>query len=318
MNENIKAAYKKTVNAIAVSLALSIALLGVLAFLLAPLKSFCKEALGEEWAELLTALLECGIYFVGFLIPARLLGYFGTSSDLPKDEKEKPSLLWIAAVSCLSLALIILASYANYFIVQSFSDYGDITQQSFGIRYLDKPHMMLLYLVSSALVPAVCEELLFRGAVCRLLAKYGNCCAIVISALIFALFHTNIAQILYTFAAGLLIGAIYLRTRSILCAMLLHFANNALSAVKTILSYNGMGSAVLFIDAAILLIGVCAALCLMIIYSKNKKVCDRSNEHECAQDMTKKEKTLGFFTPAMTLYVAYCVFAAVWYFCVSI
>lgn len=52
--------------------------------------------------------------------------------------------------------------------------------------------------------------------------------SIIVSALIFALFHLNIWQFPIAFFWGLLLGWIYVKTRSLLLCMLMHALNNAI------------------------------------------------------------------------------------------
>ena len=79
-----------------------------------------------------------------------------------------------------------------------------------------------------ALLPAVCEELVFRGFVLQgLLRASGRGAALLGSAFLFALAHLDPGRLLYTFAAGLLLGGLVIRGGSALPAVLLHAATNA-------------------------------------------------------------------------------------------
>ena len=72
------------------------------------------------------------------------------------------------------------------------------------------------------------EEILFRGIILEgLLHRYKPNAAIVFSSLLFSLAHFNPWQGLVTFFAGLFLGWIYTRTRSLVPCMLIHFVNNA-------------------------------------------------------------------------------------------
>lgn len=79
----------------------------------------------------------------------------------------------------------------------------------------------------------VVEELVFRGAILRTLLGTFNrhWYAIVLSALIFAVVHINIAQMPHAFIIGLLIGWMYYRTGSILPGTLFHWVNNTAAFV---------------------------------------------------------------------------------------
>lgn len=83
-------------------------------------------------------------------------------------------------------------------------------------------------LVFAALLPAVCEELIFRGCIlANARSAAGDVPAIFISAFLFALYHGSIQQTLYQFACGCIFALIALRSGSVLPSMLAHFLNNA-------------------------------------------------------------------------------------------
>lgn len=78
-------------------------------------------------------------------------------------------------------------------------------------------------------LPAIGEELLFRGALQGLMRPAGSVAAILAPALLFALLHLDLFQCLTAFACGLFLGWLTERTGSILPGMLLHFVNNCLA-----------------------------------------------------------------------------------------
>ncbi len=86
-------------------------------------------------------------------------------------------------------------------------------------------------LILLALIPALGEELTFRGVLQHLLSKTtGNVYwGVVISAFIFAFIHFQPFNFLPIFALGLCYGFILLYSGSIWVTIILHFANNALS-----------------------------------------------------------------------------------------
>lgn len=89
--------------------------------------------------------------------------------------------------------------------------------------------LSLLTVVTSALCPAVGEELLFRFVCLCLLLPYGERFGVVVSALLFALFHQSLYQMPYAFAAGIVLALAAVYSRSLLVPVFLHFANNLLS-----------------------------------------------------------------------------------------
>ena len=81
---------------------------------------------------------------------------------------------------------------------------------------------MFLYIT---ILGPISEELLFRGFLLRMLKPWGKQTAILVSALIFGLFHGNIIQIPFAFLVGLVLGYVTVEY-SILWAIVLHIFNN--------------------------------------------------------------------------------------------
>jgi sodium transport system permease protein len=88
-------------------------------------------------------------------------------------------------------------------------------------------------LVGVALVPAICEELLFRGVVHQALRRrFPAIVAIVVGALLFAAFHMD-ARIIPTAVIGALLGWVRESSRSIIPGMVLHGSNNGAAVLLT-------------------------------------------------------------------------------------
>ena len=80
-----------------------------------------------------------------------------------------------------------------------------------------------------ALVPALCEEMLFRGVLQQVLCRAirNPHVAIWLTAALFSLFHGEVFAFLPRFVLGLALGYVFYYGRSIWYGVLLHFANNA-------------------------------------------------------------------------------------------
>ena len=89
---------------------------------------------------------------------------------------------------------------------------------------------VLLSFLDLGIVTAFCEETVFRGCVGRTFEKYGVRFAMLMSTLLFALYHCNLFQLVSTFLPGLVL--FYVASRySIKWSMLLHFINNGLLSI---------------------------------------------------------------------------------------
>ena len=80
-----------------------------------------------------------------------------------------------------------------------------------------------------ALLPALCEELLFRGILCTELDRRGAWRALLVGSLLFALIHFDLANLPVYFFAGMLLMLIVYATDSLIAAMLVHALYNLVS-----------------------------------------------------------------------------------------
>lgn len=78
-----------------------------------------------------------------------------------------------------------------------------------------------------ALAAPITEELLFRGLVMRSLQPYGKKFAIIVSAVLFGLYHGNPIQTPYAILVGLILGYVAMEY-NVVWAMVLHMMNNLL------------------------------------------------------------------------------------------
>ncbi len=87
------------------------------------------------------------------------------------------------------------------------------------------PNPWILFL-SIAVLPGICEEVLFRGWLMRFYEHGGKVMAVVYTAMFFAIFHMDPFRLLPTFFLGLLLGYLTIRSGSIVNSILSHTINN--------------------------------------------------------------------------------------------
>ena len=85
------------------------------------------------------------------------------------------------------------------------------------------PVAMVLYAIVVSVCAPVWEDIVFRGFLLPSLTKYMPVwCAILVSAVVFALAHFNVQRMLPLVFLGVVMGAIFARSRNLLPSMLLH------------------------------------------------------------------------------------------------
>jgi membrane protease YdiL (CAAX protease family) len=77
----------------------------------------------------------------------------------------------------------------------------------------------------------IIEEIMFRKILIDRLHKYGDAVAIVVSALMFGLYHGNITQFVYATLIGLVLGYVYAKSGNIRYSIILHMIINFIGSV---------------------------------------------------------------------------------------
>ncbi len=163
---------------------------------------------------------------------------------------------------------------------------------------------------ASALLVVVCaplmEEWIFRKVLVDRLLPLGEYAAVVLSALLFALFHFNLYQFFYALLLGALLALIYLRTGSLGLCVALHAGVNLLGgvlpsllmeladyegllalsadpnmtseAMMEFLSRNGVGVVLLFAYLMLWGLTAVAGVILLIVFRKRLTLCRREGE----------------------------------------
>ncbi|KWW28999.1 MAG: hypothetical protein AUK63_1720 [bacterium P3] len=138
---------------------------------------------------------------------------------------------------------------------------------------MPRPGDLLLCLLVVALVPAVCEEVLFRGVIQQTLQLHWRNihAAVWTTALIFSLLHGDLFALLPRMALGALLGYLYALSGSLSVSAAVHFVNNA---VIVILHYLHQHHLVTFSPddtlSLPLLLSVCCAVAAGILLHKSK------------------------------------------------
>lgn len=124
-------------------------------------------------------------------------------------------LMLISGCTLLGLICGMMNAQPSFTLYDTFSSVNDGTVGA-SIR------LILAY----GLLPAFCEELVFRGILCAEHEKHGILYASVISALFFAFLHFDLTALPVYLFAGLLLSAVMYVTRSTVAAMVVHLGYN--------------------------------------------------------------------------------------------
>jgi membrane protease YdiL (CAAX protease family) len=101
---------------------------------------------------------------------------------------------------------------------------------------------LLLSLVIISIIPAISEELIFRGVIQKLFIDLSRNkhFGIILTAILFSAMHMDIAGFLPRFALGAILGYMYLWSGSIYLSIVAHFTNNLLAFLMELGQKNNM------------------------------------------------------------------------------
>ena len=98
---------------------------------------------------------------------------------------------------------------------------------------------IVLFIVALGVLPALCEEILFRGFLYTALRRrLGVFFSIVISAAIFSAIHLDMGGALQLFALGFMFAFIVEKTKSIFPSMVAHCFWNSCTFIMALVAYS--------------------------------------------------------------------------------
>lgn len=184
---------------------------------------------------------------------------------------------------------------------------------------VDLPMQIAPLIIVASVIPAVSEELLFRGTVGNALS-HGTTSpwkGILISGALFSLFHMNPAQTVHQFALGCLLTLLVYRSGSVWTAVIIHLFNN----VTTVLLAYFVEDTGFYTQNAVWIflggIAICAAAFAGYLFTS--KVNDNTVYFESSEqnDQNPRESELNgntapFAGGTATFIIAVAVCAALW------
>lgn len=182
-------------------------------------------------------------YAYGFLLtmaPVYLVG-FPVVACMVKRVPAEPA-LERQKLSFKEMLIYFLIAYAAMFV---FNIAGNVLASIIGIFKSSGVQNGILEIATSNslwmnfLVMVICapivEEFLFRKFLIDRMKRFGERFAILVSALMFGLFHGNIYQFGYAFAIGVVFAYVYCRTQDVKYSIILHMIINFMGSILGII-----------------------------------------------------------------------------------
>ncbi len=197
-----------------------------------------------------TALIVQGVFslFV-FLAPAGLFAYLAHPEPLPYLGLRAPGkkiqlllviLIMLGAIPVLEMIGGLISRINFGADVKASQEANDQMQNAF-LNMPDFTSFLRVFIIM-AIVPALGEEMFFRGVLLRFAKKRMRSMVfpILFTALVFAAAHSNVYGLLSIFLAGILLAVIYNLTGSLWCSIVAHLVFNG---SQIVLAYAGGNNA---------------------------------------------------------------------------
>ena len=236
----------------------------------------------------LTQIANAFASIIGFGVPALVVAYF-TKGSFASNLGFKP------ITNEKQVGIVILLAFTGLILSGALGDLTDKITFSNSIRtwatdleaqykkaLMAMTHMrsiwdLLLAIVAIAVVPAIVEELYFRGTLQKIIIDWSGkpYVAIVITAILFSAFHFSYFGFLSRMSLGIVLGLIYYNTKTIWLPILMHFVNNAIGVTALYVVRNNPKKIDQVMDSNLtyywVIIGLAA---LVILFKQLKKTTD--------------------------------------------
>ena len=313
----IEAKYRDTVNRLAFALLIFEGLFLLFGVVIG-IVPFFTESLAERTANIIFEIVYGLIYASVFVAPVFFFRLFSRGKSVEPMFLERKLPRETLPYIFMGIAIITAAAYVNSFIVSAF-DYSAFSEEMLWGQDVSANYQVVLMLFTTAVVPAFVEEFLFRGLILSNLLPYGRTTAIFASALLFGVMHQNVEQLFYATVAGLVLGYLYVKTRSIWVCVLLHFVNNFTSVLQTVLAERlgemTANTVIGVMQGVIFAIGLCSAIYLLLREPDRRKEILKTGVFELdlpadpeyvANEIPLKRRVRLFFSIPMIAFLTAC------------
>ncbi len=180
-----------------------------------------------QMKSLVGGLLTNQLIVIG--MPLLMIWY--TKKDFKKTLSLKtPKCTGVIGAILLEIATFIVVVVCSAGLTKIFPKDVETVNQSFELLLGDVPFFGALLMIG--LLPAICEEVLFRGYLLSAARnKFKMVPAMLIVAAIFGIFHMSFSKFFTTGLLGFVFCYVVYKTGSIFLTCLMHFLNNAVSVV---------------------------------------------------------------------------------------
>lgn len=202
---------------------------GIQLIVLAAANTLCPQWLSNITGYLLLSMIP--VYLIGQPAMAFIISRIPAQGIKHSRSMTAGQLL---TAFCIGYAISFVSNFAGTVITFIIGDIKGSPVQNVLSERLLKADPVVVF-VFTVLCAPVAEEWLFRKLLTDRAVKYGEGIAVLLSGLMFGLFHGNLNQFVYAFTLGLFLAFIYVKTGRLRYTVILHMMMNFMGNAANLL-----------------------------------------------------------------------------------
>lgn len=264
-------------------------------------------------------------HYIVILLPMVLFVLFRKYSIKEVFKLKKISFKQVVLSALIPIFSYPIGLFFNYITIIIISMFGELQPSPLPIP--ETTGMFILSLFLFAITPGICEEIMFRGVMLSGYERIGPKKAIVITGLLFGLFHFDIQNLLGPAFLGMLFAYMVYKTGSIYTSMIAHTVNNSIALIilKAAGSLEGSQEILENPDlpvipetfallAAFVVITILAISASVVVYFLLKSLSKTGKENYSLRENIKSEKiTFIHIIPIIVVVIIFIVSAAMYF-----
>lgn len=248
-----------------------------------------------------------GVSFLAVFVPFAVMALINKKRYAHPIIPNKPikfckCFMWIA----FGMLCCICANISVSYLITMLESLFDVKFTQGEMLEPNSPLSCVMITISTAIIPAICEEFAMRCCSLQLLRKYGSGFAVFAVSIVFGLLHGNVIQFLFAFIVGLVLGFVTVKTNSIVPAVCIHALSNGISVVNSVVNYAaGEKAANTSVVILYLFWFAAGAVCGLILLVKGDF---RNNKAPAQSVLSNGQKLVSFLFPWMIIPFALLIY----------
>lgn len=176
-----------------------------------------------------------------YILPLPIFLYLMNKLEKQEINSDKLTIKKFIVYIAISLTLMWIGNLIGLTITEIL---GNLIQSEIANPIVETIDSSSIYtnLLLMVIMAPIFEEIIFRKLLIDRTIKYGKGVSILLSALIFGLFHGNLNQFFYAFLIGGFFAYVYIKTGKIIYTILLHLTVNFFGSIISVIVGNSLNN----------------------------------------------------------------------------